>query len=403
MSMTFNTQPWRAVAVLLLLLTGLSACSPADPDPIRIGLLFSTTGTMAASETPLVEAAQLAVAELNRQGGVLGRPIQPVVMDCRSDPATAATLAEEMIKGKGVAALFGCWTSTCRRAVRTVVERHRHLLFYPLQYEGLERSDHIFYTGSTPNQQITPAVNWAMEHLGKRLYLLGSDYLFPRTANQLIRELATTRGARVVGERYLPLGSREVAEAVAEIADLRPDVVLNTLNGDTNRHLFTALKQAGVRAKAIPFLSFSIAEVELAPDPARMAGHYAAWSYFQSVDTPRNREWVAGFRKRFGPQRVVDDPMEATWLAIHLWAQGVKATGTPHPEAVNRAIPGLSLHAPQGIVSVDPATRHLWRMVRIGQARDDGQFELVWSSRHPIRPNPFPYWFTTGNLLGGRP
>ncbi|NGZ07618.1 MAG: ABC transporter substrate-binding protein [Magnetococcales bacterium] len=378
---------------MVLALSWFFGCTQEPKKPVKIGILHSLTGTMAASEQPLVDAMTLAIEEINHAGGILGRPLQTVVADTQSDPHTAAQAAERLIVEEQVAALFGCWTSACRLEVKAVVERRQHLLFYPLQYEGMERSSHIIYTGATPNQQIIPALLWAMEQLGPRLYLIGSDYLFPHAANRLIRTLAPSQGGKIVAERYLPMGSGQVEPIITEISTLQPDVVLNTINGDSNVAFFNALEQANRNAvKPVAVLSFSIAEVELAQHPGLMQGHYAAWGYFQSIDSPRNRAFIHRFRSRFGQNRVLDDPMEAAYVGVHLWAQGVNDAQTIAPDRVSRAVLHQSLQAPQGIVSLDAATRHLWRTVRIGRAQADGQFALLWSSERPVRPSPFPAW-----------
>ena len=232
-----------AIVIVLIALAGvLTTQRSASPPPLRIGVLHSLTGTMAASERPLVDAARLAVEEINAAGGLLGRPVEILVADSRSDPAAAAAEAERLIVAEGVSALFACWTSACRKALLPVVERHRHLMFFPLQYEGLEQSPNIFYTGLAPNQQILPGTRWALDHLGRKIYLLGSDYIFPRTANRIIRDLAQAGGGELLAERYRPLGDASFDEIVAELQDLKPDVVLNTLNGDSNLHFFRAEK-----------------------------------------------------------------------------------------------------------------------------------------------------------------
>ncbi len=360
-----------------------------DRPTIRIGVLHSLSGTMATSEKPLVDALQLAIEEANTAGGITGQAIEAVVVDCRSDWPYCAQQAERLISRDKVQALFGCWTSACRKAVKPVVERHQHLLFYPVQYEGMEQSPNIIYTGAAPNQQIIPAVNWAMEKLGTRVYLVGSDYVFPRTANIIIKDLLTTHGAVLVGERYLPLGERAVGEVVADIVRQRPDVVMNTINGDSNLAFFQALDKAGITPDTIPVLSFSVAEVELAGGLA-MAGHYAAWNYFQSIQSPPNQAFVQRFRSRFGRHVVLDDPMEASYIGLHLWVQAAREAGSAKPALVQRKILLQSLAAPEGVVSVDPTTRHLWKTARIGKARRDGQFDIVWDSGQPLEPTPFP-------------
>ncbi|MFA6162404.1 MAG: ABC transporter substrate-binding protein [Methylobacter sp.] len=358
---------------------------------IRIGVLHSLTGTMAVSETPLVDAVRLAVEEVNAQGGLLGRPVEMVVADGKSDPTVFAAEAERLIVKERISVLFGCWTSACRKAVKAVVEKHHHLLFYPLQYEGMEQSPNIIYTGAAPNQQIIPAVNWAMEKLGKRVYLVGSDYVFPRMANVIIKDLLNAQGAVLAGERYRPLGDQVMDELVADIVKQQPDVVLNTLNGDSNIAFFRALEKSDVTPDKIPVLSFSIAEVELAAkDGSMMAGHYAAWNYFQSIPSSQNQAFIQRFRSRFGQQTVIDDPMEASYIGLKLWVQAVREAGSAEPVRVQRTILRQTLLAPEGLVAIDPDNRHLWKTPRVGKARHDGQFDIVYDAGRPLEPVPFP-------------
>lgn len=360
---------------------------------IKIGVLHSLSGTMAVSEAPLVDALRLAVEEANRSGGLDGARIEMVVADCRSDAAYCAQQAEKLIVEDKVQALFGCWTSACRKAVKPVVEKHHHLLFYPVQYEGLEESQDIIYTGAVPNQQIVPAVIWALQNDRKRFYLLGSDYVFPRTANLIARDVLRANGGQALAERYLPLGERNFAAVVSEIARLKPDVVLNTLNGDSNDHFFKALREAGITSEHVPVISTSIAEVELAEMGASLvAGNYAAWSYFQGIDSPENKAFVARFKARFGQDRVLDDPMEAAYIGVNMWVNAVREAGSTDLSLVKTLLRQQSIPAPEGIVSTDFTNNHLWKAVRIGKARADGQFDVVWQSGQPVRPGPFPYY-----------
>ena len=378
-----------AIALATILGTVL-LLRPHSAPPIRIGVLHSRSGTMAASERPLVDAVRLAVEELNAAGGLLGRPVEMVVADGRSNAAVFAAEAERLIVSDKVSVLFACWTSACRKAVKPVVEAHRSLMFYPLQYEGLEQSPHIYYTGSTPNQQIIPGTRWALDTLGKRVYLLGSDYIFPRAANLIIRDLVKANHGTVLAERYRPLGDADFSAVIAEIRALEPDVVLNTVNGDSNIHFFRALQAAGLGA--VPVVSFSVDEAGLkAIGPAGFhPNHYAIWSYFQSIPGEANQRFVRAFQKRYGADRVTSDPVEAAYTGVRLWAQAVRDAGTDNPEQVNRAMLQQSTTAPSGIAAVDRGTRHLWKQVRIGKARADGQFDVVWDSRETLRPNPFP-------------
>lgn len=356
-------------------------------------MLHSLTGTMAASEAPLVDAVRLAVEEANQSGGIDGARIEMIVSDCRSDAGYCAQQAEKLIVQDKVQALFGCWTSACRKAVKTVVEKHHHLLFYPVQYEGLEQSPDIVYTGAVPNQQIIPMVAWAMQQRGRRAYLIGSDYVFPHTANQIIKKLLVAQGGQVAAERYVPLGEHNLDAVVREIAGQHPDFVVNTLNGDSNQYFFRALKQAGIRPEITPVFSTSIAEVELAAmGPESMTGHYAAWNYFQSVKSVENSAFIQRFHHRFGQGRVLDDPLEAAYIGVHLWVNARRMTDTPDMSTVKAALGQQTMNAPEGVVAVDADTRHLWKPVRIGRARSDGQFDIVWQSRRSIAPAPFPFF-----------
>lgn len=382
-----------SLTVALLFITLLYVEHGRAKPGIKIGVLHSLTGTMAISEMPLVDAIRLAVEEANQSGGVNGHPIELIVADCRSDAAYCAQQAEKLITHDGVQALFGCWTSDCRNAVRAVVENHHHLLFYPLQYEGLEQSPDIIYTGAAPNQQIIPMALWALQHQGKRFYLIGSDYVFPRTANLMVKDVLLPQGGRLLGERYRPLGSSAMSAVAKEIAALRPDFVLNTLNGDSNIHFFRALREAGISAAEVPVFSTSIAESELADmDAELVAGHYAAWNYFQSIDSEANKVFVDRFKQRFGKDRVLDDPMEASYIGVKLWVDSARSAGSTNLVLLKSILVQQTLPAPGGIVAVDFDTRHLWKTLRIGRARPDGQFDVVWQSAQPIQPAPFPFY-----------
>lgn len=396
------TRSWKLVLLTLLVLVLLAVwVLRADVKPVvKIGVLHSLTGTMAGSESPLVDAVRLAVEETNQSGGIKGAEIEMVVADCRSDARYCAAQAEKLITQDHVKVLFGCWTSACRKAVKPVVEKYHHLLFYPVQYEGLEQSPNIIYTGAVPNQQLIPMVTWALQHQGPRVYLIGSDYVFPRTANSIVKKLLQAQGgAPVLAERYVPLGEQNLDGVVSEIAALHPDFVLNTLNGDSNQHFFQALQKSAISAKDIPVFSTSLAEAELAAmAPALMTGHYAAWNYFQSIDSPENRAFVARFRQRFGAQRVLDDPMESAYIAVQFWVNAARSSGSFEVDTLRTHLGADTLSAPEGIVAMDAETHHLWKPVRIGRVRSDGQFDIVWQSQQSIAPAPFPYFIPAGQL-----
>ncbi|HWN68018.1 MAG TPA: urea ABC transporter substrate-binding protein [Haliangium sp.] len=372
------------------LLTGCPWPAGAGKRPIQVGVLHSLSGTMAISERSLVDATLLGLQEINEAGGLLGRRVEPVVVDGRSRASTFATQAESLVAQR-VRAIFGCWTSSSRKLVKPVVERGDCLLFYPVAYEGLEGSPSIVYTGAAPNQQLAPAVAWSMEHLGRRCFLVGSDYVYPRAANAIIRDYWTGLGGQIVGQHYLPLGSARVHEVVAEIDAVAPDVIFNSITGDTNVIFFSALRAAGITPDRIPTMSLGLAEEELrALDVRDLAGDYATHSYFQTIDSPENRRFVAAFQGRYGAHRVTSDAIEAAYIGTKLWAQAVTQAGTTEVRAVRQAIGRQSYAAPEGMVYVDPDTQHLWKSVRIGRVRADGQFDVVWSSGKPVRPVPYP-------------
>lgn len=379
---------------------------PMLAPPIQVGVLHSLTGTMAVSEKPLVDAVRLAVEEINAQGGVLGRLVEMVVADGKSDPKVFAEAAERLIEKNRVNVLFGCWTSACRKAVKPVVEKHGHLLFYPVQYEGMEQSPNILYTGAAPNQQIVPGSRWAMQTFGSRVYLVGSDYVFPRTANIIICDLVGASGGKVLGKRYLPLGGTDVTAIIEDIAREKPDVVLNTLNGDSNAAFFSALAKAGLGD--LPIVSFSVEESGMSAwNGGQLTRHYGVWSYFQSLPGEENRHFVSAFKARFGAGQATSDPVEAAYIGVYLWAQAVLDVNSVDPARVNSALSLQSIRSPSGIAAVDADTRHLWKMLRVGKVRTDGQFAQVFASNAPLRPAPWPSYRTRDSwqdlLEGDRP
>lgn len=355
---------------------------------IKVGILHSLSGPMSAREKAVVDAEMLAIEEINITG-LLGKKLVAVVADGKSDDQVFATEARRLITQEKVAVIFGCWTSASRKNVKAVVEQLEHLLFYPAPYEGLEQSPHIVYVGATPNQHIVPAVSWSFHNLGKRFYLVGSDYIFSKAAHEIIRETAATLHGIVIGESYLPLDSSEVASVVQEIKDKKPAVILNSINGETNVHFFRELRAAGV---TIPVMSFSVSELELtAINVKDAAGSYAALNYFQGIARETNREFVQRFKKKYGEARVIGDVMEAGYLAVHLWAQAVRDAHATDIPSVKKSLPYQQIDAPEGRLPLDPETMHLFKFSRIGKIKDTGQFNIVWESKVPVKPLPFMY------------
>jgi urea transport system substrate-binding protein len=376
-------------AIMAILLWLLLTWQQRQIEPVRIGVIHATTGTMATSELPLVNAIRLAVEQINQMGGVTGRPLEMVLADSQSDPAQAARLAERLITQDRVSALFACWTSSCRKAVLPIVERNHHLMFYGVQYEGMEQSPNIIYTGAAPNQQIVPGGYWAMQQFGKRVYLVGSDYIFPRTANLILRDLINANEGQIVAEDYLPLGHSEFASIIENIKTGQPDVVLSTLNGDSNQAFFAALLAAGLHD--MPLVSFSVAEPELvAWGGGRLSRHYGVWSYFQSLPDSQNRQFVEQYQLHFGDDQATSDPVMSAYAGVMLWAQAVREEHSVDIRQINRAILRQSYPAPGGSLVVDRLSRHMWRYARIGHAGPDGQFSEVYASNSAIRPTPWP-------------
>ncbi|NMG57746.1 urea ABC transporter substrate-binding protein [Geitlerinema sp. P-1104] len=369
-----------------------TAGAGADGDTIKVGILHSLSGTMAISETTLVDAEKLAIQEINANGGVNGKQIEAIVEDGASDWPTFAEKAEKLIDQDGVAVVFGCWTSASRQAVKDVFETRDHMLWYPVQYEGQECSKNIFYTGAAPNQQIEPAVRWLLENKGDEFFLVGSDYVFPRTANTIIKEQLAAEGGTVVGEDYMPLGSTEVTPIISKIQQALPDggVIFNTLNGDSNVAFFTQMQGAGMDPERYPVMSVSVAEEEVQQIGVDLlVGHYAAWNYFQTVETPENETWVEAFKAEYGQDRVTNDPMESAYLMVYLWKQAVEQGGDAYDlEGVRAAAIGQSFQAPQGLVTMNE-NHHISQMVRIGQVRDDGLFDIVWATEDRVDPQPW--------------
>ena len=386
-------------AALLLPASLLTACGGesgdgansggGDGDTVKVGILHSLSGTMAISEVTVKNSEMLAIEEINAKGGVLGKKLEPVVEDGASDWPTFAQKAQKLIRKDKVAAVFGGWTSASRKAMLPVFERNKALLWYPVQYEGLESSPYIYYTGATTNQQIVPGLDYLKEKGKKKIYLVGSDYVFPRTANKIIKAYAAANGMQILGEEYTPLGHTEYSTLVNKIAQAKPDAVFNTLNGDSNVAFFKQLKSAGFGADRLPVMSVSIAEEEVKGIGVdNIVGQLVAWNYYQTTPGAANERFVKAFQAKH-KGAVTSDPMEAGYNAVHLWAEAVRRAGTTDVDAVKKAAAGLSLDLPEGRVTIDGPTQHVHKTARIGVVQPDGLIKEVWSSKEPIKPDPY--------------
>lgn len=376
-------------AVVLLLLT-LTACKEKEDKSVKVGLLHSLSGTMAISETPVRDSELLAIKEINEAGGVLGKQIVAVEEDGASDPGTFADRAEKLLTEDKVVTVFGCWTSASRKAVMPIFEKHYGLLWYPVQYEGMEASPNIMYMGASPNQQVVPAVDYCAEKFGKKMYLLGSDYIFPRTANRIIKAQLVQLEGECVGETYVPMGFDDFSEVIEEIKVEKPDVIINSLNGDSNVYFFRQLAAAGMTAADLPVMSFSISEEEVNTIGVDyLKDHLVAWNYYETTETPRNAKFVSDYKTEYGSDRVTGDPIEAGYIAVYMWAAACEKAGSFDVEAVRIASKGLSFTAPEGTVTIDGENQHLYKQVRIGKINNNGLIDEIWATPGAIKPDPY--------------
>ncbi|MBU2886928.1 urea ABC transporter substrate-binding protein [Gilvimarinus agarilyticus] len=363
-------------------------------DTVKVGILHSVTGTMAISETGSVQAEKLAIEQINAMGGVLGRKIEYVQEDGASDWPTFAEKSRKLLLNDKVAAVFGCWTSASRKAVLPVFEQYNGMLYYPTFYEGLEQSPNVIYTGQEATQQILAGIDWVVkEKKAKTFYLLGSDYIWPRTSNKIARKHIEKLGLKVVGEDYYPLGHTQFNSIINKFKLKKPDVIFASVVGGSNVAFYKQLKAAGIdMTKEKPLvLTISVTEDEiLGIGGENIDGAYASMKYFQSLTNDNNQAFVKAFKERWGDDIVIGDVTQAAYLGPWLWKAAVEAAGSFDVDKVRAASPGIELTtAPEGYVKVHP-NHHLWSKTRIGNAKTDGQYEIVYETPELIEPDPFP-------------
>jgi len=376
---------------------------------IKVGILHSLSGTMAISETVLKDVTLMAIDEINAKGGVLGKKLEPVVVDPASNWPLFAEKARQLLSQDKVAVTFGCWTSVSRKSVLPVFEELNGLLFYPVQYEGEELSKNVFYTGAAPNQQAIPAVEYLMSKEGggaKRFVLLGTDYVYPRTTNKILRAFLKSKGVadKDIDEKYTPFGHSDYQTIVADVKKFAAGgktAVISTINGDSNVPFYKELGNQGLKATDVPVVAFSVGEEELrGVDTKPLVGHLAAWNYFMSIKSPANDEfrkkWAAYAKAKKLPgadKPLTNDPMEAAYIGINMWAQAVAKAKTTDVDKVIVAMAGQTFKAPSGITStMDPKNHHLHKSVFIGEVKADGQFNVVWKTSGPVKAKPWsPY------------
>lgn len=392
-------------AMSLLALSGWMPQASAA-DTIKVGILHSLSGTMAISETSLKDVALMTIEEINASGGVLGKQLEPVVVDPASNWPLFAEKARQLLAQDKVAVVFGAWTSVSRKSVLPVFKELNGLLFYPVQYEGEELERNVFYTGAAPNQQAIPAVEYLMSEDGgaaKRFVLLGTDYVYPRTTNKILRAFLHSKGVKDsdIDEVYTPFGHSDYQTIVANIKRFSTGgrtAVISTINGDSNVPFYKELGNAGLKATDVPVVAFSVGEEELrGVDTKPLVGHLAAWNYFQSIQNPVNaafiEKWKTYAKAKNLPNAdtvVTNDPMEATYIGIHMWKQAVEQAKTTDVDAVIDTLGGQTFKAPNGFtIQMDKTNHHLHKPVYIGEINEDGQFNIVWKTEGPIRAQPW--------------
>jgi urea transport system substrate-binding protein len=400
---------WKRVLGGLAMLATVASTTARAEETIKVGILHSLSGTMAISETSLKDVALMTIEEINEKGGLLGKKLEPVVVDPASNWPLFAEKARELIQQHKVAVTFGCWTSVSRKSVLPVFEELNGLLFYPVQYEGEESSYNVFYTGAAPNQQAIPAVEYLMSKEGggaRRFVLLGTDYVYPRTTNKILRAFLHTKkiGDADILETYTPFGHADYQTIVSKIKSFaagKPTAVISTINGDSNVPFYKELANQGLKATDIPVVAFSVGEEELRGiDTKPLVGHLAAWNYFMSIKTPENSAFIAKWKAYVkkhnlpgGDARVTNDPMEATYIGMMMWADAVRQAGTTDVDAVRQAIGYQTVKSPSGFdIRMDEKNHHLWKPVYIGEIQANGQFQVVWKTKGPVRAQAWsPY------------
>ncbi len=389
--------------------SGLLSFPAFAADTIKVGILHSLSGTMAISETVLKDVALMTIAEINAKGGVMGKQLEAVIVDPASNWPLFAEKAKQLISQDKVAVMFGCWTSVSRKSVLAVVEELNGLLFYPVQYEGEELSKNVFYTGAAPNQQAIPAVEYLMSKDGggaKRFVLLGTDYVYPRTTNKILRAFLKSKGVKDadIDEKYTPFGHSDYQTIVADVKKFSAGgktAVISTINGDSNVPFYKELGNQGLKATDVPVVAFSVGEEELrGVDTKPLVGHLAAWNYFMSIKNPTNdafkKQWAdyAKAKKLPGADKpLTNDPMEATYIGMHMWKQAVEKAKSTDTDKVIAAMAGQTFKAPGGFTStMDAKNHHLHKPVFIGEIKADGQFNVVWKTPGPVKAKPWsPY------------
>lgn len=377
--------------------------APASPtsEPWRVGVLFSRSGLMQVSETEHFLGTALAIEEINRAGGVLGREIEVVAYDPASEPATYRRLADRLLTEDGVSVIFGCSTSAERKAVLPTIERRNGLLWYPSLYEGFEYSPNVIYTGAAPNQNSFPLAEYLVRQVGRRVFLVGSDYVYPRESNRIMRDLVEAYEGEIAGEIYVPMDTPEAAlrEVLGRVKEAAPDMLFSTVVGRTAQRFYRLYREMGFDPAQLPIASLTMVEGEVQEiGPALCEGHLTAATYLGSLETPANRRFVADFQRAYGAERPTSMWSAGAYAQVRLFALALARAGTLDTQRLVEATYGLSLEAPEGPIQIEPENNHAWLTPRIGRLKADGSFEILWTAAAPVRPDPY----LALSPLGGR-
>lgn len=357
---------------------------------IKIGLLFSLHGTIAVIEKEQLNSAMVAINKINNSGGIDGYKLVPVVEDIQSDPVVTAKKTHHLINNHQVVAILGCYTSACRRAALPVLELNDGLLIYPTLYEGEEHSENVFYCGATPNQQLQDFIPWIIDNLGKNVFLIGSDYVYPRETNRQVKNLIWENSGTITGEAYQPLGAQDFSTVIDLIKNSDTSIVFSTLVGENAINFYRQYYQNGLRSDTIPVCSSITSESEIKAMETRYAfGHYTSFGYFQSLTTPENEEFVAMYKYAYGQESVLSSVMEASYFGVLLLSQALKYANSFSFENLRKTLAGQKFQAPQGKIMIDQKNQHTWLWSRVGRVNDKGQFDILWESRGPIKPEPW--------------
>lgn len=388
----------KKVSLLLVIVPFFISCLIAviifyrRSEPIRIGVVHSITGSLASTERGVLDATLLAVKEINEAGGILGRQIEAIVADGQSSAHKFGLAVYDLLTHHKVNAIFGCWTSASRKAVKPLIEKFDSLLFYPIQFEGLELSNNIIYSGLTASQQIIPALAWAQKNIGSKIFLIGSDYIFPHAAHEIIRQYAQVNNITIVGEAYIPLGSNKIDEAIKLIQESKPDVIINSINGDSNKYFFNKMRSVGISSVKIPTISLSVDEELIADIGFRlMVGDFIVTSYLHSINSMSNKTFLEKMKSHFGESVLLTDSAVTGYNNVYLWANAVKSVGAfTQIKKIITQIVGKNLNTPFGPLAIDKETHYSLRPVRIGKINYKGECISVWQSQGVIQPIPFP-------------